>query len=57
MRKLGVEEWVIRFVNVAYVPNLMFVNNEFSESFRVTVGTKERLVLSSLLFAIKMEAV
>jgi hypothetical protein len=42
MRKLGVEEWVIRFVNVAYVPNLMFVNNEFSESFRVTVGTKER---------------
>ena len=58
MRKLGVDEWIVRLVKVMYdgANSRVRVNGCFSESFEVTVSVHQGSVLSPLLFAIVMEA-
>ena len=58
LRKLGVDQWLIRLVKAMY-SNAKFslqVNGSSSESFKVTVGVHQGSVLSHLLFIIMMEA-
>ena len=58
LRKLGVDQWLIRLVKAMY-SNAKFslqVNGSSSESFKVTVGVHQGSVLSHLLFTIMMEA-
>ena len=57
LRKLGVDQWLIRLVKAMY-SNAKFslqVNGSSSESFKVTVGVHQGSVLSHLLFTIMME--
>ena len=49
MRKLGIEEWIVRFVQAMY-------NNTYSDEFGVKVGVHQGSVLSPLLFVIVLEA-
>ena len=58
MRKLGIDEWIIKIVQAMYAnPRSSFrVNNSYSESFDVKVGVHQDSVLSPLLFIIVLEA-
>ena len=58
MRKLGVEEWIVRFVQAMYsnTRNRFRVNNTYSDEFEVKVGVHQGSVLSPLLFIIVLEA-
>ena len=58
LRKLGVDEWVIRLVKAMYrnAQSSVQVNGPSSEPFKVTVGAHQGPVLSPLLFITVMEA-
>ena len=58
MRKLGIDECIVKLVNVMYdsANSRLKVNTCFSERFEVTVGVHQSYVLSPLHFAIVMEA-
>ena len=58
MRKLGIDEWIVRLEKIMYkgANSRIRVNNCFSERFEVTVGVHQGSVLSLLIFAILMEA-
>ena len=53
LRKLGVDEWLIRTVMTLYIETCTVVRTDagLSESFEVKVGLHEGSVLSPLLFA------
>ena len=59
MRKLGVEEWLVRIVQVMYVgvKSMVKVGDGCSKEFGVDVGVHQGSVLSPLLFIIVIEAV
>ena len=58
MRKLGVEEWIVRMVQAMYtdVRSSVRVNSKYSSEFQVKVGLHQGSVLSPILFIIVMEA-
>ena len=58
MRKLGVEEWLIRVVMSMYdnAQSKVRVSNTYSNPINVSVGVHQGSVLSPLLFIIVMEA-
>ena len=58
LRKLGIEEWIVRFVQDMYnnTRSRVRVNNTYSDEFGVKVGVHQGLVLSPLLFVIVLEA-
>ena len=58
MRKFGIDEWVVRLVNVMYdgANSSVRVSGCFSERFEVTVGVHQGFALSPLLFSIVIEA-
>ena len=58
LRKLGVEEWIVRLVQGMYanVRSRVRVGEGFSEEFEVKVGVHQGSVLSPLLFVIVLEA-
>ena len=58
MRKLGIEEWIIRLVQAMYADatSSVRINNTFSKKFGVKVGVHQGSVSSPLLFVIVMEA-
>jgi hypothetical protein len=58
MRKVGVEEWLIRTVQSMYsnVRSRVRVGEGFSDEFQVKVGVHQGSVLSPLLFIIVLEA-
>ena len=58
MRKLGIEEWIARFVQAMYnnTRSRVRVNNTYSDEFGVKVGVHQGSVLSTLLFIIVLEA-
>ena len=59
MRKLGVEEWLVRMVQVMYVgvKSMVKVGDGCSKEFGVDVGVHQGSVLSPLFFIIVIEAV
>ena len=59
MRKLGVEEWLIRTVQALFTntKSSVQVNGQYSSWFDVRVGVYQGSVLSLLLFIIIMEIV
>ena len=59
LRKLGVDEWLIRTVMALYTEAYTVVRTDagLSESFEVTVGLHQGSVLSPLLFAAVMDVV
>ena len=58
MRKLGVDEWVVRLVQGMYANarSRVRVGDGFSDEFEVKVGVHQGSVLSPLLFIIVLEA-
>ena len=58
MRKLGIEEWIVRFGQAMYnnTRSRIRVNNTYSDEFGVKVGVHQGSVLSHLLFVIVLEA-
>ena len=58
MRKLGIDEWLVRLVQSMYtdVRSRVRVGNGYSEEFGVGVGVHQGSVLSPLLFIIVLEA-
>ena len=58
MRKLGIDEWIIRVVQAMYAnaKSSVRVNGQYSSDFGVKVGVHQGSVLSPLLFIIVMEA-
>ena len=59
MRKLGIDEWIVRLVKIMYdgANSRVRLNGCFSGKFEVTVGEHQGSVLSPLRFAIVMEAI
>ena len=58
LRKLGVEEWIVRLVQGMYAnaQSRVHVGEGYSEEFEVKVGVHQGSVLSPLLFIIVLEA-
>ena len=58
LRKLGVEEWIVRLVQGLYANarSRVRVGEGFSKEFEVKVGVHQGSVLSPLLFIIVLEA-
>ena len=58
MRKLGIDEWLVRLVQSMYkdVRSRVRVGDGYSEEFDVGVGVHQGSVLSPLLFIIVLEA-
>ena len=58
LRKLGVEEWIVRLVKGTYANarSRVRVGEGFSKEFEVKVGVHQGSVLSPLLFIIVLEA-
>ena len=58
LRKLGVEEWIVRLVQGLYANarSRVCVGEGFSKEFEVKVGVHQGSVLSPLLFIIVLEA-
>ena len=56
MRKLGIDEWLVRLVQSMYVRSRVRVGDGYSEEFGVGVGVHQGSVLSPLLFIIGLEA-
>ena len=58
LRKLGVDEWIVRTVQSMYsnAQSRIRVGNDYSEPINVSVGVHQGSVLSPLLFIIVMEA-
>ena len=58
MRKLGIDEWLVRLVQSMYkdVRSRVRVGDGYSEEFGVGVGVHQVSVLSPLLFIIVLEA-
>ena len=58
MRKLGIDEWLVRLVQSMYkdVKSRVRVGDGYSEEFGVGVGVHQGSVLSPLLFIIVLEA-
>ena len=58
LRKVGVDEWIIRVVLAMYklCKSAVSINNTIGEDFEVKVGVHQGSVLSPLLFIIVMEA-
>ncbi|KAI8481620.1 hypothetical protein Bbelb_406210 [Branchiostoma belcheri] len=58
MRKLGVQEWLVRVVQSMYchARSSVRINGSYSSEFDVRVGVHQGSVLSPLLFIIVMEA-
>ena len=58
LRKLGIEEWIVRLVQGMYANarSLVRVGEGFSKEFEVKVGVHQGSVLSPLLFIIVLEA-
>ena len=58
LRKLGVEEWIVRLVQGMYANawSRVRVGEGYSEEFEVTVGVHQGSILSPLLFIIVPEA-
>ena len=59
MRKVGVEEWVVRVVQAMYrqAKSKVRVGDTYSDAFNVRVGVHQGSVLSPLLFIIVLEAI
>ena len=55
LRKLGVEEWIVRLVQGMYANARSRVGEGYSEEFEVKVGVHQGSVLSPLLFIIVLE--
>ena len=57
MRKLGVDEWVLRLVQGMYsnTRSRVRVGDAFSDEFEVKLGVHQDLVLSPLLFTVLLE--
>ena len=56
LRKLGVEEWIVRLMQGMYARSRVCVGEGYSEEFEVKVGVHQGSVLSPLLFIIMLEA-
>ena len=58
MRKLGIDEWLVKLVQAMYAnaKSQVRVGDQYSEAFDVGVGVHQGSVLSPLLFIIVLEA-